>query len=120
MAKTHLKKLQFSQNRILKMCLDKPSRFSTSELHNEARIEYITEFIQRLSDNFAAYIYIIYIYNNAEGLLTTSILKIFIFILFYSIFFPFKSFFFTFLYNAISKWNCPNSNLFTIFLKYNN
>jgi len=51
-AKTHLKKLQVVQNKILKMCLDKPMRFSTSELHNEAKIEYMSVFIQRLAEKF--------------------------------------------------------------------
>ena len=50
--RTHIKKLQKLQNKLLKMCLDSPWRFSTRELHKEADIEMISDFRERLTLNF--------------------------------------------------------------------
>ena len=51
-AKTHIKKLQIQQNKILKMCLNKSWRTPTSEIHELADIELISDFMNRISLNF--------------------------------------------------------------------
>lgn len=51
-AATHLNRLQIYQNRILKMCLNRPFRHSTAAVHEEADVEPVLEFIARISDNF--------------------------------------------------------------------
>ena len=51
-ARTHKKKLQVHQNRVIKMILDKPRRFSTTRLHSLAGVELIDEYFSRLSERF--------------------------------------------------------------------
>lgn len=53
-AKTHIKKLQVIQNKLLRMILDASWGTSTSSLHEHLEIETIVEFMQRLTDNFHA------------------------------------------------------------------
>lgn len=48
-AKTHIKRVQVLQNKVLKIMLDKPRDFSTSSLHQIAQIEPISEFINKLT-----------------------------------------------------------------------
>lgn len=49
----HIKKLQVSQNKLLKMMLNLPFRYSTCDLHQETNVELISERIQKLEANFA-------------------------------------------------------------------
>ena len=51
-AKTHIKGIQLYQNGILRMCLNKSRRYSTTALHTQANIELVNMFIDRLSLNF--------------------------------------------------------------------
>lgn len=53
-AHTNKKKLQIMQNKILKMCLDKPHHYRTTDLHQESGIEFVEDFLKRLKDNFEA------------------------------------------------------------------
>lgn len=53
-AKTHLRKLQVIQNKILRMILDAPWWTRTTTLHENTELEMIADFIQRLTDNFHA------------------------------------------------------------------
>lgn len=51
-AKCHLKKLQVSQNKILKMMLNLPWHYSTLDLHRKANVELISDRICKLINNF--------------------------------------------------------------------
>ena len=53
-AKTHIKGIQLYQNRLLRMCLNKSRRYSTTALHTQANIElgimFVTK-VRRLKNN---------------------------------------------------------------------
>lgn len=51
MAQTHYKKLQILQNKILKMALNLHWRTPTAEVHQEAEVETVAEFVARISNN---------------------------------------------------------------------
>ena len=51
-AATHKRRLQLHQNRILKLMMNKPRRFSTSRLHNLAGVDMINDHLSKLSENF--------------------------------------------------------------------
>lgn len=51
-AKTHVKKLQIMQNKILKMILGVHWRTATDEIHNITGVERIRDYLRKLSDNF--------------------------------------------------------------------
>ena len=51
-AKTHIKKLQIAQNKLLRMILDASRYTRITDLHEEAQMETIPEFISRLTDKF--------------------------------------------------------------------
>lgn len=51
-ASCHIKKLQVSQNKLLKMMLNLPWRHSTIDLHQRANVEWISERIQKLANKF--------------------------------------------------------------------
>ena len=51
-ALSHLRLLQRTQNRILKMCLNKPWRYPTLDLHNDAKIDNIMDKIMRSRQKF--------------------------------------------------------------------
>lgn len=51
-AKTHLKRLQIVQNKCLRMALNAPYRTHISELHREAKMPMIDEFLKKLSNSF--------------------------------------------------------------------
>lgn len=51
---TNKKKLQILQNKTLRMCLNKPWNYRTEDLHHEAGIEMVDDFLQRLKDKFDA------------------------------------------------------------------
>ena len=52
MADCHFKKLQIQQNKILKMMLNLPWRYSTDQLHLDAEIETVKEFCSRMFLNY--------------------------------------------------------------------
>lgn len=52
MAETHYKRLQVLQNKTLKMMLNLPWRYATTTLHEDAEMETVHQFFQRLSTNF--------------------------------------------------------------------
>lgn len=51
-AKTHIKKIQVCQNKVLKLMLNLPWHFSTRRLHELSRTELIKTNISRISNNF--------------------------------------------------------------------
>lgn len=51
-AKSHIKKLQICQNKVLKMMLGLPWDFSTRRLHSESNIKMINEQIQKITERF--------------------------------------------------------------------
>lgn len=51
-AKTHLKRLQVSQNKILKMALNLPWHFSTNMLHTISNVNTVTFCIERIINRF--------------------------------------------------------------------
>lgn len=51
-AATNKHQLQLYQNRILKMCMNKPKRYSSNQLHLDAKIEQMNQFIDRLALRF--------------------------------------------------------------------
>ena len=51
-APTHIKKLQIMQNKILRMCLEKPRYTRINELHEEAGVETMSVFINKLNSKF--------------------------------------------------------------------
>lgn len=51
-AKTHIKKLQIAQNKVLKLMLKLPWHFSTSELHNLTDVDYVSDRILKLKENY--------------------------------------------------------------------
>lgn len=51
-AMTHRKKLQVMQNKCLKMCLNRPFRYPTLDLHVDANIEMIDQYTERIQSNF--------------------------------------------------------------------
>lgn len=51
-AKTHVKKLQISQNKLLKMALKLPWHFSTDRLHNISNTKLVQNCIQCITDKF--------------------------------------------------------------------
>lgn len=51
-AKTHLNKIQIQQNKCLRMALNKKYSSKITDLHSSANIEYISEFIDKLSNKF--------------------------------------------------------------------
>lgn len=53
-ARTNKKKLQILQNKTLRMCLNKPWHYNTEDLHQEAGIEMVDDFLTRLRDKFEA------------------------------------------------------------------
>lgn len=52
MATFHKNKLQVSQNRLIKMILDLPWRTSTNQIHEETGMEKMTEFMNKLTQDF--------------------------------------------------------------------
>lgn len=50
--KTHIKKLQISQNKILKMCLKLPWFYSTKKLHEESKVDLIAHKINKYTNKF--------------------------------------------------------------------
>jgi hypothetical protein len=53
-AKTHLKKIQTTQNKILKMILNVPWRTRTTRIHQQSKVPYIHEFLTKLTTRFQA------------------------------------------------------------------
>lgn len=53
MAASHKKRLQVSQNKIIKMILDVPWRTSTNSIHEETGMETITRFMEKLTERFS-------------------------------------------------------------------
>jgi hypothetical protein len=51
-AKSSLKKMQITQNKILKIILNKPYREKTSNIHLESKIPYMIDFIDKINSNF--------------------------------------------------------------------
>lgn len=51
-ANCHKKKLQIIQNKTLKLMMNKPWDYPTHLLHEEAKIELMSEYVNKLSDNF--------------------------------------------------------------------
>ena len=51
-ANMHLNQLQLFQNRLLRICLQLPFRHPTADTHEEARIEYVREFTNRINCKF--------------------------------------------------------------------
>lgn len=51
-AKTNLKRLQVSQNKLLKLCLKARMRKPTSEVHEETGVEMMIEHLDKISTNF--------------------------------------------------------------------
>ena len=51
-AKSHIKKIQICQNKLLKMMLNLPGHFSTTDLHKENNIKLIIEKIRFLTERF--------------------------------------------------------------------
>jgi hypothetical protein len=51
-AKTHLKKIQTTQNKILKMILNVPWRTRTTTAHHQANVPSIQEFLMKLTTKF--------------------------------------------------------------------
>lgn len=54
MAKIHKRRLQTSQNKAIKMILDAHWRTSTDQIHDEANIERITDYMNKLTQDFNA------------------------------------------------------------------
>lgn len=52
LAFSHFRKLQVFQNRCLRMCLDKPYRYHTRDLHDEARVPLLADYVCRLNHAF--------------------------------------------------------------------
>lgn len=53
-APSHMKRLQIAQNKLLRMILNANRYTRIADLHETANIEMISDFINRLSDNFEA------------------------------------------------------------------
>lgn len=53
-AANHRKMLQIHQNRLLKIMLNKPRRFSTERLHSLAKVDKVSDFLTKLHDNFVS------------------------------------------------------------------
>ena len=51
-ANCHIKKIQIMQNKILKLILNKPWYFSTVSLHQTSNVEFISEKLLRVTNNF--------------------------------------------------------------------
>ena len=51
-ATVHKKRLQIFQNKVLKVILGKPMRTPTADVHKVAKVEFISEFLDRLSQGF--------------------------------------------------------------------
>lgn len=51
-ALTHTRKLQTTQNRILKMILNRPWWESTERIHEETKVPLITTYIDKITNNF--------------------------------------------------------------------
>lgn len=51
-AATHIKKVQVAQNRCLKMCLNLPYRFPTTELHRLSKVEPVAQYIAKSKVQF--------------------------------------------------------------------
>lgn len=54
MAKTHRRKMQTCQNKILRMIFNSPMFTRNADLHEDAEIESVEDFVTRLKDNFDA------------------------------------------------------------------
>jgi hypothetical protein len=52
LAKVHIKKLQVTQNKIIKLILQAPWRTSTTLIHQVANIEPVQEFFTKITDKF--------------------------------------------------------------------
>lgn len=53
-APTNKKKLQILQNKLLRLCLNRPHHYRTCDLHDEAGIEPINDFLERLTQRFGS------------------------------------------------------------------
>lgn len=51
-AKTHKLKLQRQQNKLLKMILGVPTRTSTRQIHSDTNVEMVTDYMNRLTNDF--------------------------------------------------------------------
>lgn len=53
-SKTHIKKLQICQNKLLKMIMNLPWHYSTSRLHSLCNVDFINDRIRKITDNFTS------------------------------------------------------------------
>lgn len=53
-AATHIKHMQIVQNKCLRMITNSPPRTRTQQLHEDIEIEFVTDFIHRLTEGFEA------------------------------------------------------------------
>lgn len=51
-APTNIQRLQTTQNKILRMCLNKPWHYPTNDIHQETGLEFVKDFLHRLSEKF--------------------------------------------------------------------